>query len=684
MGGSGTTVTQQRLPPQVEALLGESAETIRTAQNRAAGLASFIPQRQFGQPFGTAAADPLQNVASFNLRNARIAERPREANEARIQAIAAPRFAGETPSSAFTAVNEPRDVAQARQFAGRLPAGIGRPNDFLQAVNIAEQLRGPAQGVPGEFAGAAQQAQGLIAAGERVPFTLEGQPALQRGRPGEFGDIRSIVEQTPGQFTTQAQRAAALQGLAGERPGEFNQVRGIAGFLPGEFTQIPGQAGQLPGGFNRLEAIGTQVPGGFGQLQAIGGQVPRQFGRVRQQAAQGFQNIGGDITNAPAVQAARRAFEENILPSIQNQAALAGLGRSTSVGRAQAAAEAQFLLPVIQEELARQERAVRFGADVGLQEALAAERGLGRQLTAAESAALAQERGIGRQLAGAEAQATAAERALGRGVGGLETLATARERALGRQIETGLQAGTAGERALQRGVQAGQFGVETGLQEALARERALGRTGAALETAGGATERDIQRQQAAQEFVGLGQERGIQRGQTAGQFAVGAEQVVGAARERGIQRGQEAGQFAVGTRLGAGQAGERAQERTQAGLQAGGQQLQALAAQETARRQFLAEAQERAVAREADAVLGGGQLLADLGQQQRAAQIQENQLQQALGQTLQQRAQSRQDRITQDFLRRQALAEQAAFVPFGQVAPSAIGSQVAQSSGLFK
>ena len=39
------------------------------------------------------------------------------------------------------------------------------------------------------------------------------------------------------------------------------------------------------------------------------------------------------------------------------------------------------------------------------------------------------------------------------------------------------------------------------------------------------------------------------------------------------------------------------------------------------------------------------------------------------------------DRITQDFLRQQALAEQGTFVPFGAFAPSAIGSQISGRSG---
>ena len=39
------------------------------------------------------------------------------------------------------------------------------------------------------------------------------------------------------------------------------------------------------------------------------------------------------------------------------------------------------------------------------------------------------------------------------------------------------------------------------------------------------------------------------------------------------------------------------------------------------------------------------------------------------------------DRLTQDFLRRQALSEQGTFVPFGSFAPSAVGTQVAGRSG---
>jgi hypothetical protein len=41
--------------------------------------------------------------------------------------------------------------------------------------------------------------------------------------------------------------------------------------------------------------------------------------------------------------------------------------------------------------------------------------------------------------------------------------------------------------------------------------------------------------------------------------------------------------------------------------------------------------------------------------------------------------QGRADRQTQDYLRRQALAESALYAPFGQIAPSAIAQQASTS-----
>ena len=71
---------------------------------------------------------------------------------------------------------------------------------------------------------------------------------------------------------------------------------------------------------------------------------------------------GAGLESRPAVLAAQRAFRQGSVPTIVNQATLAGLGRSTALTNALAGAEAQFLLPVIQGELAREERGIERGS----------------------------------------------------------------------------------------------------------------------------------------------------------------------------------------------------------------------------------------------------------------------------------------------------------------------------------
>lgn len=65
---------------------------------------------------------------------------------------------------------------------------------------------------------------------------------------------------------------------------------------------------------------------------------------------------GANLQASPSFQAANRAFEQSIAPGIVNQATLSGLGRSTAVGQGLGAAKAQYLAPLIEAELGREER----------------------------------------------------------------------------------------------------------------------------------------------------------------------------------------------------------------------------------------------------------------------------------------------------------------------------------------
>lgn len=91
----------------------------------------------------------------------------------------------------------------------------------------------------------------------------------------------------------------------------------------------------------------SDVVGSLQGVSGISGQTP-----TPDTAA----SLSESITNSPTIQAALDVFRRKVQPGIENSAALAGLGRSTSVLNASADAQGNMLLPLIQDEYARQER----------------------------------------------------------------------------------------------------------------------------------------------------------------------------------------------------------------------------------------------------------------------------------------------------------------------------------------
>jgi hypothetical protein len=99
---------------------------------------------------------------------------------------------------------------------------------------------------------------------------------------------------------------------------------------------------------------------------------------------------GANLESSPSMRAARQAFTTAIEPRIVNQQTLAGLGRSTAVPGALAQAEAQYLTPLIESELAREERGLeresgqRLGAINAALTGGGLERGVEQERAAAE------------------------------------------------------------------------------------------------------------------------------------------------------------------------------------------------------------------------------------------------------------------------------------------------------------
>jgi hypothetical protein len=120
---------------------------------------------------------------------------------------------------------------------------------------------------------------------------------------------------------------------------------------------------------------------------------------------------GENIEGSKSYQAARQAFAQSQLPLIQNQAALAGLGRSSAMTNAIAHGNAQAMLPQIENELAREERGI--GRQLqGTSQAMQNLLGIGGQALGSHNAAIQAGLQGGAQQQGGLAQAAG-------GLGGL-------------------------------------------------------------------------------------------------------------------------------------------------------------------------------------------------------------------------------------------------------------------------
>jgi hypothetical protein len=76
---------------------------------------------------------------------------------------------------------------------------------------------------------------------------------------------------------------------------------------------------------------------------------------------------GENLKDSPSLSAAREAYTRTIQPRIENTAAVSGLGRSTALTNAMAQAEAEYMTPLIESELGREERGIAREGEMTLQ-----------------------------------------------------------------------------------------------------------------------------------------------------------------------------------------------------------------------------------------------------------------------------------------------------------------------------
>jgi len=180
-------------------------------------------------------------------------------------------------------------------------------------------------------------------------------------------------------------------------------------------------------------------------------------------------------------------------------------------------------------------------------------------------------------------------------------------------------------------------------------------------------------------------ERGVERGADVGlQHALAAQQLPQtflASSQMLTQLGQQD----PAKQLELAQAEERGTVRRSQAIETAINTLQAQGQQDLARQLELATANERALARYGESAAASYAPLAQLGQAESARLQQAYQASLDLGQLDRERSNEQYAAQYNDYLRQQALSEEALFTPFGQLIPSALGSRVSQSGGgLFK
>lgn len=70
------------------------------------------------------------------------------------------------------------------------------------------------------------------------------------------------------------------------------------------------------------------------------------------------QVTGANVADDPAIAQAMEVYKDQIMPEMQNQYSMMGLGRSGALGTGVAKGGAQMMLPLIQDSLAREERGI--------------------------------------------------------------------------------------------------------------------------------------------------------------------------------------------------------------------------------------------------------------------------------------------------------------------------------------
>ena len=120
-----------------------------------------------------------------------------------------------------------------------------------------------------------------------------------------------------------------------------------------------GQAGQMYGQMGDLNQNYQNMVSGAQGLNGLSGNSTEAMDLYRSLTGIGQQKVtGANVASDPAIAAANQKFKDVMQPMIQDAAGLSGIGRSDAMTNALSSQQAQTLLPLIQDSMAREERGI--------------------------------------------------------------------------------------------------------------------------------------------------------------------------------------------------------------------------------------------------------------------------------------------------------------------------------------
>lgn len=224
------------------------------------------------------------------------------------------------------------------------------PMGFGQVVGTPVQPYGSAAYPDGDLY---RDAQGRVLNLDASKVTYDGNTGVYK--ENATGNIVQRYTPPPGS----AGAAGGQSAGGGGTPGYYDYSKPIFTYAPEDYetTQLtPNYLASNPMGVAGADPLQTWAASHITDLLNTpqGEQTASMYGLLAPILA-GRMATGAGVESDPAVLAASQAFEKLLAPGIENQMGLAGLGKSSSLANSLAMSKTQYMLPLIQDYITREQ-----------------------------------------------------------------------------------------------------------------------------------------------------------------------------------------------------------------------------------------------------------------------------------------------------------------------------------------